>query len=62
MSDNKCKHYDGGSGAIYGLGLLGAAVYYLQHATSFLDGIIGLIKAIGWPAVILYKVLEMLSL
>ncbi|MDP3941948.1 MAG: hypothetical protein Q8Q49_06600 [bacterium] len=28
-----------GSGAIYGIGMLGALVYYLQHATSFVDGI-----------------------
>jgi len=47
-----------GSGAIYGLGMLGALVYFLQHSTSFLDGIIGIFKAIFWPGVVLYKVLE----
>lgn len=51
-----------GSGAIYGLGLLGALVYFLQHATSFLDGIIGIFKAIFWPGVVLYKVLEILKM
>lgn len=51
-----------GSGAIYGLGVIGALIYYLQHATSFVMGIIGIIKALFWPAVILYKVLELLKM
>lgn len=51
-----------GGGAIYGLGVIGAAIYYLQHAESILAGIIGLIKAVFWPAVILYKVLELLKM
>lgn len=51
-----------GSGAIYGLGIIGAAIYYLQHAASFMDGIIGLVKAVFWPAVILYKVLDLLKM
>jgi hypothetical protein len=35
-----------GSGALYGLGVIGALVYYLQHATTFLAGLIGIVKAI----------------
>ena len=46
------------SGAIYGLGFLGAAVYFIQHAVGFWAGVVGLGKAIFWPAVVLYKVLE----
>ncbi|MBI4080938.1 MAG: hypothetical protein HY430_04170 [Candidatus Levybacteria bacterium] len=55
------KH-NAGSGAIYGIGMLGALVYYIQHATSFVDGLIGIFKAIFWPGVILYKVLEILQM
>ena len=51
-----------GSGALYGIGVLGALVYYLQHAVSFLDGIIGIFKAVFWPGVVLYKVLELLKM
>lgn len=51
-----------GSGAIYGLGVIGAIVYFLQHATTFLGAVIGIIKAIFWPGVILYKVLEFLKM
>ncbi len=50
------------SGALYGLGVIGAAVYYVQHASGFMDGVIGLGKAVFWPAVILYRVLEMLQM
>lgn len=49
-------------GAIYGIGILGALVYYLQHAGTIWIGVIGVIKAIFWPAVILYKVLELLKM
>lgn len=51
-----------GSGAIYGLGMLGALVYFLQHATSFLGGIIGIFEAIFWPGVVVYKLLEILKM
>lgn len=51
-----------GSGAIYGLGMIGALVYFLQHATSFLAVVGGIIYAIFWPAVVLYHVLGLLKL
>jgi hypothetical protein len=55
-----CKNLGkGGSpGAAYGLGLVGALVFFLQHATSFGDGLLGVLKAIVWPALISYKLLE----
>ena len=51
----------GTSGAVYGLGLIGAAVYFIQHATTFWAGVLGLLKAIVWPAVLVYKLLGFLS-
>lgn len=51
-----------GSGAIYGLGFLGALVYFIQHATSLWDALVGIFYAIFWPGVILYKVLEILHM
>lgn len=51
-----------GSGAIYGLGMLGALVYFIQHASSFVDGIIGIFLAIFWPGVVVYKVLEIFQM
>lgn len=49
-------------GAIYGLGMLGALVYFLQHATSFWGGVVGIFEAIFWPAVVLYRVLGLLHM
>jgi hypothetical protein len=49
------KHGGGAGGAVYGIGLIGALVYFLQHATSFGDGVFGVLKAIVWPALLVYK-------
>jgi hypothetical protein len=51
-----------GSGAIYGMAVIGAAVYYVRHAVTFWAGVIGIIKAIFWPAVLIYKVLDLLKM
>jgi hypothetical protein len=51
-----------GSGAIYGLGMLGALVYFLQHANSLIDGLLGIFLAFFWPGVIVYKVLELFKM
>lgn len=50
-----------GSGAVYGLGFLGALVYYLQHAGSVQEGLLGILKAIIWPAVFVYQALSLLK-
>lgn len=50
------------SGAIYGLGIFGALVYYFQSAETFWEGIVGIFKAIFWPGVLVHKVFEMLQL
>jgi hypothetical protein len=49
-------------GGIYGMAFLGAAVYFIQHATTFWEGVVGFIKALVWPAVLMYKVLELLKM
>lgn len=46
----------------YGLAVLGAAVYYIQQATTFWMGVLGIGKAILWPAMVMYKVLGMLGM
>lgn len=51
-----------GGGAVYGLGLIGALVYFIQHATSFGDGLLGVLKAIVWPALVIYQVLVNLKM
>jgi len=46
-----------GTGFAYILAMIGAAVYYLQHAATFSDGIIGVLKALVWPAFLVYHLL-----
>ena len=49
-------------GSIYGMALIGAAVYYIQHAATFWEGVLGFIKALFWPAMLMYKLLEFLKM
>ena len=42
-------------GAVYFLGFLGTAVYYIQTATGFWNGVFGVLKSIVWPAILTYK-------
>ncbi len=49
-------------GGIYGMAFLGAAFYFIQHAESFWMGVLGFIKAIFWPAMLIYKLLEFLKI
>mgnify|MGYP001580238941 FL=1 len=51
----------GASGGAYGLGFLGALVYYIQHASSFAEGLLGFLKALVWPAILVYKLLDFLK-
>lgn len=53
---------NGASGAIYGLGFIGALVYFIQHAATFWIGVLGILKACVWPAIVVYKLLEFLKL
>jgi len=46
---------------IYGMAFIGAAVYFIQHATTFWTGVLGIVKALFWPAILVYKVLELLK-
>lgn len=51
-----------GSNAVYGLGFIGAAIFYISQATSFWSGVIGFFKAIIWPAFLVYEALKQLTL
>lgn len=50
----------GGSSALYGLGFIGAAVYFISTATSFWIGVLGFLKAIVWPAFLVYNAFKFL--
>lgn len=42
----------------YCLGFIGAAVYYISTATGFWNGVLGLLKAVVWPAFLVFEVLK----
>ncbi len=53
-----CDMHKGHIG-IYGLGFLGAAIYYISTATGFWNGVLGILKAIVWPVFVVLKILGM---
>ena len=58
MSKNVCN--DAPASAIYGLGLIGSLVYFIGTATSFWIGVLGVLKAFVWPAILVYMAFEFL--
>lgn len=47
---------------VYGLGFIGALVYYISHATTIWLGVLGFFKAIFWPAMLVYELLKYLNM
>jgi len=52
---SKSYRDSGTAGAVYGLGFIGAAVWFISQATTFWLGILGFLKAIIWPALLVYE-------
>jgi hypothetical protein len=48
-------------GGGYGLGFIGALIYFLQHAHSFWSGLVGIVEALFWPAVLIYHLFAFLK-
>jgi hypothetical protein len=57
-----CKNDICKSGPIYALGMIGAAIYYIQTATGFWMGAFGLLKALLWPAFLIFDLLKFLGM
>jgi hypothetical protein len=58
----KAMRHDGIFGGVYGMAFIGAAIYFIYHAASFWGGVFGFLKALFWPAVLMYKLLEYLKM
>lgn len=58
---DKCVNKNMCGGAVYGLGLIGAAVFYISTAAGFWAGVLGFLKAVVWPAFLVYHALVFLS-
>ena len=58
----KVIHRGSGAEAVYGLGFIGAAIYFISIAPSFWLGVLGFLKALVWPAFLVYAALAALGL
>ena len=50
------------AGAVYGLGFIGAAIYFISTATGFWIGVLGFLKAIVWPVFLVYEAFKYLAM
>jgi len=48
-------------GIAYFLGVIGAAVYYISTAAGFWAGVLGFLKALVWPAFLVFELLKSLG-
>lgn len=48
-------------GAVYGLGFIGAVIYYLGTASGFWNGVLGFLKSLVWPAFLVFELLKFLG-
>jgi hypothetical protein len=62
MADNRGNAGAAGAGAVYGLGFIGALVYFIGSATSFWDGVWGVLQSIVWPAFLVYGLLDLVKM
>lgn len=58
IKNNSC----GASGAFYGMGLIGALIYFISTAPTFWTGVLGILKALVWPAIFAYEIFKYLHL
>ena len=61
MSSSKNNSCAAGGGAIYGLGIFGAFVYFWQQADSFWSYAFTFFQALFWPAFMVYEVFAALG-
>ena len=47
--------------AVYGVGIIGAVIYYISVATGIWVGVLGVLKALVWPAFLVYEALKALG-
>jgi hypothetical protein len=58
MSNNKCA---AGGGAIYGLGIFGAWVWFFQQAETFWQYLLAVFQGLFWPAFMVYDAFRALT-
>jgi hypothetical protein len=62
MESKRCRNYHSSAGdAVYGLGIIGAAIFFIGQATTFWMGVLGFLKAIVWPVFLVLEALKALT-
>lgn len=56
----KVIHRNGGD-AVYGLGIIGAWIFYIGSAGSFWVGVLGFLKGLIWPVFLVLELLKYLA-
>ena len=62
-----CKNFgsmckEGGCGGVYFVGFIGAAIYYIVSTTGFWAGVWGVIKALVWPAFLVFELMKYIGM
>jgi len=61
MSNSRNTGAAAGGGAIYGLGIFGALVYFWQQADRFWEYLLAVVQGLFWPAFMVYEVFKALG-
>ena len=61
MSSNTNNAGTAGGGAIYGLGIFGALVYFWQQADTFWEYVFSIFQGLFWPAFMIYDAFSALG-
>ncbi len=57
----KMTHQGGGESPIYGLGLIGAWIFYFKRATTPKERVLAFFKGFAWPVFVVRDLLTFLS-
>jgi|APFre7841882724_1041349.scaffolds.fasta_scaffold94541_2 hypothetical protein len=49
-------------GAAYFMAFIGAAIYYIQQSSTFWEGVLGFLKAIVWPGMMVFDLFKYLNM
>ena len=55
-----CQDKSNNAQAIYGLGMIGAMVFYIQNSTGLAGFFVAVFKGLVWPAFLVYDLLNFL--
>lgn len=58
----KCAQTAAPAGAVYGLGLIGALIYFVTTASGIGGILLGILKAVVWPGFLVYGIMDYINL